>query len=192
MADKRQIFYIYDTINGDETPNHREHRSLIANMAKRSRYFIANTAKIDRPWLIQDQREIGYRFVEGIASGTVLIGEPPETDVFREHFDWTDAVIHVPFHTREITKILADLDSQPDRLEEIRTNNVVHSLLRHDWVHRWRTILDTVGLEPTPGTRTREKRLEELAEMAKKTHDSPASRDTRPKLGQMQKTQPWD
>ena len=53
-------------------------------------------------------------------------------------------------------------------MEEIRRNNIVQSLLRHDWVYRWRAILDIVGLEPRPALLTREARLKNLAEEAKK------------------------
>jgi len=44
-------------------------------------------------------------------------------------------------------------------------------LLRHDWVYRWRSILDMVGLEPTPALLAREKRLKELAELARNSHE---------------------
>lgn len=169
MTKQKRIFYIYDTIHRMDTFYPRQHRSLMANIAKRSRYFIANAAKIDRQFETHGQSEIGYRFVEGAASGTVMIGEPPENEEFRKHFDWPDAVIHMPFDSPDIAKILADLDSQPERLEEIRRNNVVQSLLRHDWVYRWRAILDMFGLEPRPALLTREARLKNLAEEAKKT-----------------------
>ena len=39
----------------------------------------------------------------------------------------------------------------------------VNSLSRHDWVYRWRTILEAVGLEPTPEMLSREAYLNELA-----------------------------
>jgi len=140
----------------------------MANIAKRSRYFIANTAKIDKKFETHGQSEIGYRFAEGAASGTVMIGEPPENEVFRKYFGWRDAMIRVPFDTPDIAEILADLDSQPERLAEIRKNNVVQSLLHHDWVYRWRAILDIAGLEAKPALVAREKRLKKLAEDAEK------------------------
>jgi len=164
MAEQGRIFYIYDTIHRIETFYPRQHRSLMANIAKRSRYFIANAAKIDRQFETHGQSEIGYRFAEGAASGTVMIGEHPENEVFRKYFDWRDAVIRVPFDAPDIAEVLAELDSQPERLAEIRKNNVVQSLLRHDWVYRWRAILDMVGLELRPALVTREQRLKKLAQ----------------------------
>jgi hypothetical protein len=169
MAEGRQIFYIYDTFARMRTSVPKEHRNLLANIAKRSRYFIANAPKIDRQLEINGQCEISYRFLEGAASGTVMIGEPRGNDAFKEHFDWPDAVIHVPYNTADIAKILEDLDSQPDRLKEIRKNNVVQCLLRHDWLYRWRAILELVGLKPKPALVAREERLKKLAIEIKKT-----------------------
>jgi hypothetical protein len=51
---------------------------------------------------------------------------------FEKNFDWSDAVIEIPFDCSNI----ADLDAQLDHQERIRTNNIVNSLLRHDWVYR--------------------------------------------------------
>lgn len=169
MAEQKQIFYIYDTINRLDTSHPRQHRSLIANFAKRSRYFFANAGKIDRPSETHKQGEIGPRFFEGAAAGAVMLGDYPQNEAFKNNFDWPDAVIKVPFHSPDIAEILGDLDSQPERLEEIRRNNVVQSLLRHDWVYRWRTILDIVGLEPGPALDARENRLKKLAKDIKKT-----------------------
>jgi len=164
MAEQRKIFYVYDTISRMDTFYPWQHRSLVANIAKRSRYFIANAPKIERQFETHGQSEISYRFMEGAASGTVMIGEPRENQVFRKYFDWPDVVIPVPYDTPNVAEVLADLDSQPERLARIRKNNVINCLLRHDWVYRWRAILDMVGLEPRPGLLAREERLRKLAE----------------------------
>jgi hypothetical protein len=169
MAEQRQIFYIYDTSENMNTLLPQDHRILVANIAKRSRYFITNAPKIDRHFETCGQDEISYRFFEGAASGTVMIGENKESEAFRKHFNWPDAVIHVPYDAPNILEVLTELDSQPERLEKIRKNNIVQSLLRHDWVYRWRAILDIVGLEPRPALIAREERLRKLAEDIRKT-----------------------
>ena len=163
MAEQKKIFYIFDTISQMDTDVYKEHRSLVSNIAKRSRYFIANYGKINDINQTQGQAELGYRFFEGAASGTVMIGEAPDTDAFRKHFDWPDAVIHVPFDEPNISEFLADLDSQPERLENIRRNNVIQSLLRHDWVYRWKAVLEIVDLKPLPALIDRENKLQKLA-----------------------------
>jgi hypothetical protein len=168
MAEQKELFYVYDTILGMQTASPGEHRSLTANMAKRSRYFLVHPGKVDRQFETGGQSELGPRYFEGAAAGTVMIGEHPETEVFREHFGWSDAVIHVPFDAPNIAKILADLDSQPARMEQARKNNIVQSLLRHDWAYRWGTILDMAGLKPKAALIDRLEHLKRMAEDVKK------------------------
>jgi hypothetical protein len=169
MVEQRKIFYIYDTYENMKTLLPRDHRILVANIAKRSCYFIVHSPKIDQQLETCGQNEISYRFFEGAASGTVMIGEIGESEAFRKHFDWSDAVIRVSYDSVNIAEILADLDSQPERLERIRKNNVIQCLLRHDWVYRWKAILNMVDLEPRPALLAREERLKKLAENIKKT-----------------------
>ena len=169
MAEQKEIFYIYDTITHMETTCPGEHRSLIANCAKRSRYFLVNKAKADREFETGGQDEVGFRFFEGAAAGTVMIGEHPKTQTFDEQFGWPDSVIHVPYDAPNISGILAELDSQPERMGRARKNNVVQSLLRHDWAYRWRTVLDIAGLKPSAALIDRERRLKELAETIEST-----------------------
>lgn len=167
MAERGEIFYIYDTIKVMETQDPRQHRSLVANITKRSRYFVVNFAKIDQPSETHGQVEVGFRFFEGAGAGAIMIGEAPENEVFHKNFDWPDAVIHIPYNAENIGEILLKLDSQPKRLETARKNNVVHCLLRHDWVYRWRDILNIVGLEPLHELYSRENQLKELAKGVK-------------------------
>jgi len=172
MAVQNRFFYIYDTFERMKTLLPRDHRILLANIAKRSRYFIVNAPKFNQQIETGGQTEISYRFFEGAASGTVMIGETDENESFKKHFNWPDALIHVPYDTVDIGEILVDLDSQPERLEKVRKNNVVQSLLRHDWVYRWRQVLDMVGLKPRPALIAREEQLKKLAEDVTKTSSS--------------------
>jgi hypothetical protein len=167
MAEQKKIFYIYDTIIRKETARPAEHRSLIANIAKRSRYFLVNPAKIDQRAETSGQIEIGFRYFEGAATGTVLIGEHPETKVFEEHFGWPDSVIRIPFDSPDIAEILAELDSQPERIAEARKNNIVQSLLRHDWAYRWNSVLKIASLKSTTALASRLEQLKKLAEEIK-------------------------
>ena len=164
MAQKNRIFYVYDTRPGSQVNSPGEHRLLLANMAKRSRYFIVNPGKRDDPGETAGQIEFGNRFFEGAASGTIMIGETPKNDQFTKVFDWPDALIHLPFGSDKIDTIINELDMHPDRQENIRRNNVVQSLLRHDWVYRWKKILNIAGLKAAPELEIRENRLKQMAE----------------------------
>ncbi len=165
LANQEDFFYIYDTIRNLYFIDYKEHRNLYSNLVKRSSYFIVNKAKFDCFNETGGQEELGPRFFEGAAGGTVMLGTPPNCEGYNKYFDWSDAVIQIPSDAADIADVLANLNAQPERLARIRTENVVNSLLRHDWVYRWGKILDTVGLEHTPEMRAREVYLKNLAQM---------------------------
>ena len=167
MAQKNEIFYVYDSILRPEAGNWKEHRFLLANMAKRSRFLIVNPGCVDEPRR-GNQSEIGNRYFEGAASGSILIGEYPANPEFEKLFSWPDAAIHLPFGSDQIEKIIRQIDAHPDREEKIHRNNVVHSLRQHDWVYRWETILKRAGIDPLPGLFERKQRLEDLSNIVEK------------------------
>ena len=163
MAEQKRIFYIYDTCECMQTLVPQQHRSLLANTTKRTRYFITNAPKINRTFETKGQTELSYRLLEGAASGAIMIGAYPES-IYQGHFSLPDAVIQIPFDAPDIDEIIAALDSQPERLKAIRIGNITDCLLRHDWIYRWRQVLEMAGLEPSPALLAREKRLKHLAE----------------------------
>jgi hypothetical protein len=165
MARNNDIFYIYDTLCDLHAFDIPQHRLLVANMAKRSRYFIVNPGKFDVSCESGNQIEIGTRYFEGAASGTIMIGKHPQNDAFEKLFFWPDAVVDLPDNEGSIETIIREMDQQPDRQERIRKNNVVQSLRRHDWVYRWETVLETAGLKPMPALLERKNRLGNLADM---------------------------
>jgi hypothetical protein len=121
---------------------------------------------IDRPDVRGDQIEIGNRYFEGAASGTIMVGERPNNREFDRLFDWPNSLIDLPYDSPAIDKALQFLDSEPGKEEELRSTNVQQSLLRHDWAYRWDIILKTVGLEPLPLAAERKARLRSLADLA--------------------------
>jgi hypothetical protein len=168
MTKTRNLFYIYDTLSGNRAYDAKEHRGLLADVAKRSRFYIVNPGLIDDPDKRGNQVEIGNRYFEGAAAGCLMMGETPENEVYQDLFGWPDAVLHLPFGSDRIEPILDEIDSQPEREKEIRKNNIIHSLRRHDWVYRWESVLKIAGLDPTPGMRERKEQLEELATLVEK------------------------
>ncbi|MBV9946652.1 MAG: glycosyltransferase [Myxococcales bacterium] len=174
-AQEREIFYYYDTIQSGgvrgftkgmsfRVSNAREHRILLGNILKRSRYFIANRAWADKPAHTLGKEEIAARFYEGAAAGALMIGEPPDTDDFRAQFGWEDAIFPTPFHAPDIAKLIAAIDADPARAARARRQSLAGALRQHDWVYRLRTILETAGVAPTREMLDRERKLGELAE----------------------------
>jgi hypothetical protein len=175
LARDRRLFYYYDTVRASgqrgkqitfSVNNPAEHRLLLANLLQRSRYYVANRARVNEPENALGKEEISARFYEGAAAGAVLIGEPPRSEEFRRQFDWPDAVLHLPFDSPDVGDILARLDSDPARLGQIRSQNVHHAALRHDWVHRLGRVFAATGLAPTAAMSAREDRLKALAALA--------------------------
>jgi Glycosyl transferases group 1 len=164
MADQNDFFYVHDSIAGNGALDSVQHRALVANMAKRSRYFIVNPGLIDKPEITGNQSEIGNRYFEGAASGTIMIGERPKNQEFAKLFDWPDALIDMPYDSHDIVGIINKLDRQPERQDQIRRANVSQALLRHDWAYRWEAVLQSVGLAPMPQLAERKRHLQSLAQ----------------------------
>jgi hypothetical protein len=165
MASEDGLFYLHDSIAGDQAIDPSQHRALFANVAKRSRYFIVNPGLIDRPDKRGNQIEIGNRYFEGTAAGAILVGERPNNQEFDKLFDWPDAVIPLPYNSSDMN-IIKELDKQPERQDRICRTNTAQALLRHDWVYRWETILKTAGLEPMPELLQRKELLRTIAAAA--------------------------
>ncbi|MGV2827952.1 glycosyltransferase family protein [Myxosarcina sp. GI1(2024)] len=164
-SQKTNFFYYYDTVKKQQLfiDNSQEHRTKLINLFKRSRYNITYYAKFNSTQETGGTQEIGYRFFEGAAAGTVMVGMPPAGEAFPRYFDWEDAIVKVDLAHQDILEVLAELDKQPERLDRIRRQNVANSLLKHDWMYRWRDIIATFDLQPTPAMQAREKQLRQLA-----------------------------
>ncbi|KYC35905.1 hypothetical protein WA1_48710 [Scytonema hofmannii PCC 7110] len=171
LVEREKFFYIYDTIKDLYMVDYRYHRSLYTNFVKRSRYMIVNKAKFDLTGKTNPQEEVGPRFFEGAAGGTIMLGVSPKCQDFTKYLDWSEPMIEIPFDCVNIASILAELDTQPEYQEKIRTNNIVNSLLKHDWVYRWEEILATLGLDSTPQISKRKAHLQNLAEMVRTSPD---------------------
>jgi hypothetical protein len=174
LARERRIFYYYDTIAASgaglkqrtfHVDSAAEHRLLLAGLLQRSQYFIANRSRVNEADLAV-QEVISSRFYEGAAAGTVVLGEAPRSEDFAQQFNWRDAVIPLPFDSPDIERILAELNTDPQRVERARSENIRQSALRHDWSHRFQTVLATLGLSPTEALLRRDERLRALAESA--------------------------
>ena len=164
-----KLFYLYDTTKDLLTFDLAQHRLLRANILKRSRCSIVNPGKFDLPGESGTQSEIGARYFEGAAAGTIMIGQEPSVRDFKEIFNWPDAVVAIPREAakNEVEGILGKLSMQSERVETARRRNVVESLLRHDWVYRWETVLKLTGLDPLRGLLERKQQLQNLSEMAR-------------------------
>jgi glycosyl transferase family 1 len=174
-AKKERLFYYYDTVGSAgfndkqrtfHVSNPREHRYMLSQLLQRSRYYIANRARINEPQYTGNKEEIPGRYYEGAAAGAVLIGDPPTTQNFTRQFHWQDAVIHMPFDQPNIGGMLAELARDPKRLDQVSRRNVHFAALEHDWVYRLAQMMKTLGLAPLPTMLERERQLQLIAAQA--------------------------
>lgn len=166
MSRQGEIFYVYDTFAGGAEAtvvDHRQHRDLIASIAKRSRCFVVAPAKWDVPQETRGQVAVANRYFEGAAAGAVLLGQPSPTEEFRRLLDWPDVVVPTREDGSDAADVLRDLLRDPQRMAAIGRRNAVESLLKHDWSYRWRDLFQHIGMPLGPKLRERHNRLQTLA-----------------------------
>src|SRR5439155_49094 len=123
LAREGKIFYVYDTLTNLHTDDIDGHRFLVTNLLKRSKYFVVHPAKWDRPDERGEQSEIGSRYFEGAAAGTIMIGTPPTTPEFARVLPWPEAVVPLPSDADGVAQRLRQLEQQPERQQHIRRTN---------------------------------------------------------------------
>ena len=176
-----EIFYVHDTVMdaGDmRLKDAKEHRNLLANMIKRSQFFTVAPGKIHEFQQTRGQMVAGMRYFEGAAAGAVLLGEAPENDTFHTLFDWPQAVIPVRPDGTDTLDVIRGLQREPDLLHEISERNALNTARRHDWMHRWQTILDIAGLPALSRLNARGERLQAIADHGMPTLPRIATQET--------------
>jgi len=166
FAKREKLFYIYDTFMASDVrvKDYRQHRDMHANMAKRSRYYYVAPAKMDVPTDTRGQIEIGFRYYEASAAGSILVGQIPDCEAFHSTFNWPDAVIPMNQDGSDVAEVLTGLAAEPERCDRISRRNAAEALLRHDWIYRWKTIYEIAGLDVTEWMEGREKELRMMAQ----------------------------
>ena len=166
LVDSRGLSYVYDTTFQAKVPDHVEHRALMANLLQRSGASLAHRINDSGHRLIRTggEESLSSRYFEISAAGAVVLGSRPRTPDFGACFDWPDAVVELPYDCQDVEAVLEELEGQRDRLERARRHGVRAGLLRHDWVHRWRRILEDAGMSVPDRVREREALLRSLAD----------------------------
>lgn len=165
LAKEDGLFYLHDTFTEGGNllmQDVAQHRTMFANMVKRSKFFMVAPGKILDFHETKGQMEVGMRYYEGAAAGAVLVGQAPEGDTFQDLFDWPQAVIPVRTDGSDIAETVRGLLAEPRLLQEISARNVFHTTGRHDWLYRWQAILELAGLAESTRLSTRQARLQSI------------------------------
>lgn len=162
--ESRNGFYLHDSatrppIAGD----HGVHREVLADLVRRSKIFMVDVGKIGHADQQRGQIIWGPRHVEGMAGGAIQAGYTPDSEDYRRHFNWPEAVERLPADPEAAAAVILALIDNPVELERRRRVNLAQALRRHDWLHRWQLILDHFGLAGTPAMTGRKSALESLA-----------------------------
>ncbi len=165
-ARKEEFFYAYDSLRMTGRTLYNdvfEHRLLTSRMIQSTRFFAVNRGRFDTPDLIADQDEVNPRYYEGASAGATMVGAVPRGESFTRLMGWPDAVIPFDPESQKIVPFLQELAGQTERLESARRRGVRECLTRHDWMFRWRALLETLGLDEPPSLARREEELHKRA-----------------------------
>jgi hypothetical protein len=171
LARRRNLFYLYDSLSSTDSRvrDWGEHRALLADTIKRTRYFIGfspATLAGSKAGKVAGEHVLPGRMFEGAAGGAIILGSAPKCAEFHECFDWPNAVIEVSPDGSDIVSIIRELDANPEWTELLRQTNATGCLRKHDWVYRWEHILSAVGMKPLPQLHHRKDDLNEVAAAA--------------------------
>jgi hypothetical protein len=161
LSDKGEIFYLYDTVYSGNlhTKDYKAHRNLISSLIKKSKYFMVDIPKFDLIQETNKQCEIGYRYFEGSAGGSLMLGRKPEGSKFEEFFGWDNSVLEVDQKTGGITSLVKELNKNEDFVTKQRKKSILNSIERNDWAYRWENILESAGLSVNKKVLERKSRL---------------------------------
>ena len=99
-----------------------------------------------------------------MAGGALSIGYAPDSEEFRQNFDWPEAVVRLPEEPAEAAAAVGRLLDNPGELDRMRSVNLSQVAIKHDWLHRWELILNHFGLPHTEEMVARRQDLVKISE----------------------------
>ncbi|WP_170411336.1 glycosyltransferase [Ruegeria atlantica] len=161
----RAGFYLYDSATKPPiAADHTVHRDLLANLVQHTKLFMVDIAKIGHADQKRGNVAWGPRHVEGIAGGAAQVGYAPDTDDYRQYFDWPESVVRLSEDPDEAVDQIVKLLDDPAELDRMRRINLAAALNKHDWVHRWAQLLEHLQIAESEGIAQRRQHLSDMAE----------------------------
>jgi hypothetical protein len=160
LRDELGWHYVYDTASGMSIEDHVEHRTLVAENLSHAKFFLSNRGKFNDTSESAGVHDFGNRFFDGTAGGAVIVGEFAHTTGFDSCFDWGDIGIDLPAADPTLAKVLASRAHDTDWLAEVSIRNASETARRHDWAHRWASVLDDIGVAHGPVLTSRLEQLD--------------------------------
>ncbi len=162
-AQRTGRYYEFDTLHNATVVDPFEHRRHYYEQIARSRAFVANPARFDLPELSAGADEVGLRYLEALACGTVLVGDHRPGSPIRRVLDGAPGMLVLPTGAGALGVELEDLLGDDAVLHELGAANRAVALGRHDVVHRWETMSIALGVGPLRGAERRRAALRSAA-----------------------------
>jgi hypothetical protein len=170
-ASEGDRWYVFDTLTSPRATNVALHRWALAQQYRRSVVALNSYAK--QGAVEPDRvRWVPSRTFDGLASGALLAGHPPDPASQRALFG-REVVHPLPTDPEGAVHAIEALLGRDGRAE--RVANVCTALEAHDWAHRWQSLLEAVGLPTPSGLRHRLDRLAATAEAVRVHGGRPAT-----------------
>ena len=165
FADTDKLFYLFDTAKSQKlfVDDPAEHRKMYASMLKRTRVSLALPAKSNLVKQTGGIEEIATRFFEFAAAGVVIVGRAPDSNSFRELFDWKDAVVSISDGYQSAPKVIRRILHDQQYAQTISKRNIIHSLRNNDWIYRFMEVVAATGFAPNHRMLARVSELEQHA-----------------------------
>ncbi len=87
------------------------------------------------------------RWFECLGAGCVVVGRRPTSPLVNQYLDWETSTIDLPESVPLGLEVIRGLLEDHERLQEMAARNRQNSLMRNDWRHRARQMLDILGVE---------------------------------------------
>ncbi len=166
---KSNKLYVYDTITGTQVPDIGAHRQNLGDTYRRSNIAITNYAKYGLKDVTGDERETPGRIWEGLASGSLMVGFPPDEELQRELIGEC-VVTNLPHNPPAAVDLIHELNLGGHETQ--RHRQVQLALRNHDWVHRWIKIFELSNLPVPEGLTLRRQQLESMADQLEAAHSA--------------------
>lgn len=139
--------YFHSTFTCTGVSNPQEHIALQIKLLKRAKINLCfEVSHIPR---FCGRSPLLYRWLEGWAAGSAIVGTKPRDPEVGALMDWPDSTLELPTNAEEWIPFLESLLDDEAKLAEISQRNYRECRLQHDWRYRLRDLFNTVHL-PMP------------------------------------------
>jgi hypothetical protein len=141
--------YFHSTFSCSGVFNPKEHITLQVKLLKRSKINLCfEVSNIPR---FCGRSPLLYRWLEGWAAGTAIVGTRPRDPGVEALINWPDSTLELPTDQDDWVPFLEALLDDEAKLAAISQRNYRECRLRHDWRYRLRDLFNTLNL-PIPLT----------------------------------------